>query len=169
MKRPVFGRNLFRISSVTATVLNETFRGISQSLENSAVSIANRQRGILPDIRIALWENSFCFLQSVQNSSRPTQPPIQCVPGLFPGAERPRHADNSSPSPSAEFQNEGSCTSIPPTRLRGVEINAVIVLHRDDCLVLHNYFLFIIHYHSPTRCHVLSCHIVINIQYIPSL
>ena len=117
----IFGRNPFRISSATATVLNETLRGISQSLQDSAVGIANTQRDILPDVRIPLWEKSFCFLQSVQNCSRSTQLSIQWVPGLFPGVERPRHAYDRSPPSTAEFKNEGICTSVPPTHLREVE------------------------------------------------
>jgi hypothetical protein len=36
---------------VTATVLNEMLHGISQSLQDSAVGIANRHRDILPDVR----------------------------------------------------------------------------------------------------------------------
>ena len=82
LSNPVFGRNPFRISSTTATVLNETFRGTSQSFQDSAVGIANTQQDILPDVGIPLRENSFCFLESVQNSSRPTQPSVQWVTSL---------------------------------------------------------------------------------------
>jgi len=61
LNNPVFGRNPFRISSATATVLNETFRGISQSLQDSAVGIANTHQDTLPDVRIPLREKPFGF------------------------------------------------------------------------------------------------------------
>jgi hypothetical protein len=66
----------------------------------------------------------FLFTTVFRLVLRPTQPPIQWVPGaLTLGVKRPGcEADNSPPS-SAEFKNAWSYTSSPPVRLHGVVLN----------------------------------------------
>jgi hypothetical protein len=58
---------------------------------------------------------------------RPTQSPIQWVPGApYLGVKRPgREADHLTPS-SAEVKNEWSYTSTPPIRLYGVVLSLKI-------------------------------------------
>jgi hypothetical protein len=56
----------------------------------------------------------------------PTQPPVQCVPGYFPGGKRPGRESSSN----AEVKNEWSFTSTPPIFLRGVEKRQVYLLGR---------------------------------------
>jgi hypothetical protein len=59
----------------------------------------------------------FLFTTASRPALGPTQPPIQWVPGSFPGVKRPRReADHSSPS-SAEVKNAWTYTSTPPIRL----------------------------------------------------
>jgi len=55
---------------------------------------------------------------------RPTEPPIQCVPGVLSlGVKRPEHeADHSLPS-SAEVMNAWSYTSTLPICLQGVMLS----------------------------------------------
>jgi hypothetical protein len=57
----------------------------------------------------------FLFATASGPALRPTQPPIQRVPGaLFPGIKRPgREADHSPPS-SADVKNAWNYTSTPP-------------------------------------------------------
>jgi hypothetical protein len=59
-------------------------------------------------VRSPAGANDFFFILCVQTTLRPTQPPVQWVPGvLSPGVKaRPgRDADHSPPS-GAEFENE---------------------------------------------------------------
>jgi hypothetical protein len=66
----------------------------------------------------------FLFTTASRPALRPTQPPIQWIPGaLSLRVKRPgREADHSPPS-SVEFMNSGSCTCTPPVRLHGVVLS----------------------------------------------
>jgi hypothetical protein len=56
------------------------------------------------------------------------QPPIQYVPPLFPGAERPERKANHSPASSAEVKIEWRHTSTPPGYIHSCCAQAQIYL-----------------------------------------
>jgi hypothetical protein len=69
-------------------------------------------------------------LGNVSLGSRPTQPPIQCVPEALPlGIKRPGREDDYSPPSSAEIKNAWSYTSNLPITpsWRGAQLK-----HRDS-------------------------------------
>lgn len=61
------------------------------------------------------------LLQNVHLVLGPTQLPIQCVPGYFPGVHRPGHELNHSLPSRVEVKNECSCISTLRVRLRDVD------------------------------------------------
>jgi hypothetical protein len=64
------------------------------------------------------------FTTSSRTALRPTQPPIQWVPGaLSLRVKRPGCEAEHSPPSSAEVKNAWSYTSIPPIRLHGVVLS----------------------------------------------
>jgi hypothetical protein len=54
------------------------------------------------------------FLHTSRRALRPTQPPVQWVPGLSWGVKWPGHGADHPPLPSTEVENEYNYTSIPP-------------------------------------------------------
>jgi hypothetical protein len=66
----------------------------------------------------------FLFITTSRTALRPSQPPIQWVPGVLSlGVKRPgREADHSSTS-SAEVKNAWSYTFTFPIRLHGVVLS----------------------------------------------
>jgi hypothetical protein len=67
-------------------------------------------------------QENFLFPRTYISSIRPSQPPIQWIPGVLSlGVKRPGlEADNSPPS-SAEVNSERNYTSTAPICLYGVE------------------------------------------------
>ena len=60
-------------------------------------------------------------LKNDQTCSGPSQPPIKWVPGVLSSGVKPGpQVDHSLPS-SAEFKEEGDCTSIAPVQLHGMD------------------------------------------------
>jgi len=54
-----------------------------------------------------------------------TLPPVQWVPGFFPGLKQPGHEVDHSPQSSVEIK-EWICVSPPPMCLRGVDKDSFI-------------------------------------------
>jgi hypothetical protein len=66
----------------------------------------------------------FLFITASRTALGPTQPPIQCVPGILSlGVKRPGSEANHSPPSSAEIKNAWSYTSTPPIGLHGVVLS----------------------------------------------
>jgi hypothetical protein len=94
------------------------YNELSQHL--SAVGIATVYGLDDGEVRLRVPVGSRIF----SSPQRPTQPPMQWVPGALPPVvKRPeRQADNSPPT-SAEVKETWINTSSPPTRLHGVMLN----------------------------------------------
>ena len=72
-------------------------------------------------VRILAEARNFSLLQNVHSVLGPTQLPIECVPGYFPGVNRPGHELNHSLPSRVEVKNEWSCISTLRVRLRDVD------------------------------------------------
>jgi hypothetical protein len=74
------------------------------------------------DSRLGLGISLFTIVSRM--ALRPTQPPIQWVPGTFSrGVKRPGREAHHSPPSSAEIKNPWIFTSTPPIRLHGVVLS----------------------------------------------
>jgi hypothetical protein len=83
----------------------------------------------------------FLFTTASRTALRPTQPPIQRVPGaLSLGVKRPGRETDHSPPSSAEVRNAWSYTSTHPIRLYGVVLSKK---HRDNFTFICNIFTLI--------------------------
>jgi hypothetical protein len=94
-----------------------------------ATSRFNQPRHRVPPTLIALLSKTF------RPALRPIQPPVQGVPGFFPGLERPgREVDHATPS-SAEDKNERRYTSTPPYAfIAHTQTNSCIRFIRHKCM-----------------------------------
>jgi hypothetical protein len=92
------------------------------------------------------------FTTTARPALRPTQPPLQWVPGaLSPEGRRPGRETDHSPPSSAEVKNEWSYTSTPRIRLHGVVLS--YEKHRDNFMfyLLHSVLKSI--YSKATETH----------------
>jgi hypothetical protein len=64
------------------------------------------------------WGRDFSY--SFRPAMGPTQPPVQCVPGLSRGIKRPGRDADPSPTSSAKVKKELSYISTPTLGLRGL-------------------------------------------------
>jgi hypothetical protein len=72
-------------------------------------------------VQIPGGERDFSLLQNVQTHLRPTQPPIQLGPWVFPGGKAAGREVNHSLPSGAEVKIEWSYTSTPSICLQVVE------------------------------------------------
>jgi hypothetical protein len=75
-------------------------------------------------VRFPEEAGNFLFTTVSRTALRPTQPPIQWVPGdRSLGVKRPRREADHSPPSSADVKNAWSYTSTPHIRLHGVVLS----------------------------------------------
>ena len=72
-------------------------------------------------LRTPVEAKVFLLPETPRPALEPTQPPIQCVLGFFPGVKRARREVDHKPSYSAEVKNEWRYTSTPLICLHGVD------------------------------------------------
>jgi hypothetical protein len=70
----------------------------------------------------------FLFFETSRGRMGPTQPPVQWVPGSFPGGKATGAGSNYPPPSPAEVKNEWSKTCTPPIRPHGADRNLHLIL-----------------------------------------
>jgi hypothetical protein len=74
-------------------------------------------------VRFPAGARNFSLHHRVHNGSGATQPPIQWVPGAFPGVKRPGREVDHSPSSSAEVKEWVELYLHSPIRFHGMVLS----------------------------------------------
>jgi hypothetical protein len=93
-------------------------------------------------VRIPVQVRDYFRFKTSRPSLGPTQPLIQWLLVLFPGAKRPECESDHPPLSGAEVKNEWSYTSTPPIYLHGVERENVAFAFTNTRTIIRSFILF---------------------------